>query len=107
MILWAPRPAYRGDNTIRRKKLQSAPDFCPSPVVIMINHSDFLICAGFHVDSLHVLEVSPTYEHPRVHNGNVIFGLYYSRTNHAKQKLALNITLSKKSAYRRTATKKL
>jgi len=49
VILWVSRPACRGDNTCRRKKLQSAPDFCPSPVVIMRNHSYFLIWVGVQV----------------------------------------------------------
>ena len=52
VILWVSGPPCRGDNTRRRNKLQSAPDFCPSPVVIMGNHSYFLIWVGCHADSL-------------------------------------------------------
>jgi len=59
VILWVSGPACRGDNTRRRKKLQSAPDFCPSPVVIMRNHSYFLIWVGCHADSLPVLGSAP------------------------------------------------
>jgi len=66
VILWVSGPACRGDNTRRRKELQSAPDFCPSLVVIMRNHSYFLIWVGWHADSLPVWEVRPTYGYLRV-----------------------------------------
>ena len=46
MILWVPGPTCRGNML----KSQGAPDFCPLAVVVMINHSSFLICAvlGYH-----------------------------------------------------------
>ena len=41
VIMLVSEPACREDTTLRRNKLQSAPDFCPSPVVIMKDHDRF------------------------------------------------------------------
>ena len=49
------------------QSLRAVLDFCcPSLVVIMRNHSYFLIFADFHTHSLPNGEVGPTYSYPQV-----------------------------------------
>ena len=47
------------------KEVTKGPDFCRSPIVIMRNYSDFLICVGCYADFLHIREVRLTFG-PRV-----------------------------------------